>query len=526
MTGPSPLGHEARQARDPDPAGDLLGLEADGDLFSFRSAGVPIWWFVRPRFYWLLRRQATGLVPFRDAASLGVRAKLGRLLGAAGSFQVLGGRWKAEPLLALSVSSARRHRTPDGRDYDVFFDFLSAIPGLGYVVAEFPDHKPHSRQPYSRNVVHADWLALLGNAGRSLAGLQRPDQGAEALAETLVRLLTDRGYAGQRSGGERSRPAATDPAEVRRLIYREAAFIRATRAAVNRFLDLARPRVVLTECGYSPSHMVVQYSAKQRGIPVVELQHGLISAGNVAYRFSARDAEKLRDSPFPDRICVYGDYFRRVLLERPGLRPENIVVTGHPYLWALSRGSVATREALPGPDGSGSGRTEAGSTERRSEVLITSQPGLGEFWARFAVELADRIGRPVVLKPHPNEASELRSVFKVALGHPNVTVARADAPIYELLASAAFHLSVFSTTHLEALALGVKDIIVACNGLEKNAAFLADHGVPVASGPAEAVRLIRDYPDVAVARDFVARELFGLDRNPVQVIGDLLRPWL
>ena len=45
--------------------------------------------------------------------------------------------------------------------------------------------------------------------------------------------------------------------------------------------------------------MVVQIAAKQVGIPVLELQHGLISDQSLGYQFGIGNDSTLTDSPFP-----------------------------------------------------------------------------------------------------------------------------------------------------------------------------------------------------------------------------------
>lgn len=76
-----------------------------------------------------------------------------------------------------------------------------------------------------------------------------------------------------------------------------------------------------------------QFVAKQMGIPVLELQHGLIGTQSIGYQFGISCDSALLGSPFPDVIIVFGDHFRRLLTINPYIKENMIVSAGYPYLW-------------------------------------------------------------------------------------------------------------------------------------------------------------------------------------------------
>lgn len=480
----------------PSPADIVLELERRGDLFSLQCAGVPLWWFARQRLISLLRRQASGFNLLRTAESLSFAARVRKAAEAAG--QLLGAARRAAQVevLALSTTSSRTQVTPDGRAYDRYFDVLSRLQNLDYAVLEFPDNKSRSHRPFTEHPIYGDGISLLGNLGRATARFRRRWAAVEDFAEQVVSLLRENG-------------AEVDWDDIRALVRREAAFVAWTRDSVERLLDQTSPRVVLVQCGYSPSHMVVQYLAKQREIPVIEVQHGLITRDNLGYRFALTSPAQLKASPFPDKVCVYGEHFRHLLLENPYLTEEDVLVTGYPYLW------LKYQERRAKQDLSGA-----------RNILITSQPGLGSFWAEFARELADRTPWPIILKPHPSELGELEKTFGELADNPKISVVRDDRSIYDLFAEAAYHLSVFSTSHLEAIALGIKDIVVARAGLERHLGFLLQKSVPVAETVEDVARLIHSYPETPDATAYVRNEVFALDSDPLAILRDLLAQYL
>lgn len=475
----------------------IMRIEEEGDLFSFRYKDIPLWWFARGRLLWLLRRQQSGLYLIRPAESLPVIRKLEKAFDAVAHCAGMRGRYpKKCDVLALSTSSARRQVTADGRAYDVFYDFLSDLPGLRYTVMEFPDHMRHSPTPYSSSIVYGDLISLAGNLGRLTASFRRFGVDVHDFAQQVNRLL-------------REHDQELDPTLVHGLVRREAAYVEMTRPLVRRLLDAVRPRIVLTESGASPAHMVIQHEAKRRGIPVLELQHGLITKNHIGYFFRLNDPALLGQSPFPDKICVYGEHFKKVLDDNPYLSSQDIVVIGDPYLWREYQ-TRRSQNQLVGENG----------------ILITSQPGLGSFWSRFAADLSGRLGRPVTLKPHPAEYDSVDEVFREALCSHGVTVVRDNRSVYDLFAQASYHLSVFSTSHFEALAFGLNDIVIAKDNLEQQVSVLMENGVPLAHTVQEAASVIAHYPRVDAARRYVSETMFGLHLNPLKRVSELLDRYL
>lgn len=472
----------------------FLEAERTGRLFECLVDGIPVWWFMRIRVFDLIRKTLGG-------AGFGPRGveRLSPLQSARKGLSSVSRLLRPRPLsgpidiLALSTASARRYRTENGLDYDVYFDFLSGIPGFQYAVVEFPDSTTPSESPFSRQVLYGDSIALAGNSGRVLNPHISTSPEVTRLADRVLESVRGQGLQVSRE-------------DLNNVISRELGFVRFTRRLADRIIQQHRPRIVMVECGYAPSHMIVQYCARQRGVPVVELQHGLISGRSIGYLFSLSEGASLRNSPFPDVLCVYGRHFRELLAENHHISSERYRVTGHPFLFLEMQ---KRKTAYPSRDPSG-------------DVLITSQPGLSAFWSHFAIDLAAKIPNRIVIKPHPAEVAHADIEFAGAQGHPRVLVLRENGSLYDILDDVSFHLSVASTSHLEAIAFGVKDIIVSDRGLESQFQFLTDMGVPLVKNAEEAANVIANYPCIARAQKYVRDNVFALDLNPVQEIAALL----
>ncbi|MBC7084033.1 MAG: hypothetical protein H5T95_11200 [Firmicutes bacterium] len=476
-----------------DLAGKFLELEREFGLFDLNIDGTPVWWFMRTRAFSLLHRKLSGMNLRANADSLGLLGSI--RIGLRSLPYVLRRKETRTDILAVSTASARRHITEDGLAFDVFFDFLSYMPGVDYAVLEFPDRGPHSVRPYSRKVLYGDGMSLAGNVHRLASRFQPLGKVALEISERLV-------------GVSQALGIAVDPREARKLVAREIAFSGTLVRLARRLLDHANPRVLIVESASDPSHMAVQFAAKERGVPVVEMQHGLISVDSPAFFFDLPRGIAARRIPFPDVMLVFGEYFKRVLTLRPSVSSERVIPVGYPYLW-LEYQRWQQKQSVSGARG--------------DAILITSQPGLGAFWSEFAVQLSRLVKQPIIIKPHPAEADKVQTVFGTAMKCGRVEVIKDSRSLYDLFPLACYHLSVSSTSHLEAIAFGLKDIIVTMRGIEKYVDFLRDRGLPTASTPEDVADLVASYPDISSIVRFVREEVFCLHKNPIHEVAEVLR---
>ena len=474
---------------------ELVALERAAGLFQFRENGVSIWWFVRQRIILDLLGRLTGLDLLRKTAdSLGTG---GAIKMALRSLRYLVSYdFAHKPILALSTASARRHQTEDGYAFDVFCDFLRFVPGAEYAILELPDRTPHARKPFSKYVVYGDRITLNGNVGRVMFARRKCRGPMQELRDTIMDLARELGV-------------ELPVSEVERLILREVGFVALAVPTAERLLEQLRPKLLLVECGYAPGHMVVQLVAKRKGIPVLELQHGLITPDHPGYFFGLSGQYDMRDSPFPDGLLVYGEHFKRVLIGNPSICPASIIPVGYPYLQLEYKKRLRDIQK-----------------DEQEAILITSQPGLGEFWSDFAVSLAHEIDIPVIIKPHPAEYSQASYIFRQALESGKVKVIQDNHSLYDLFSVASCHLSVASTSHLEAIAFGLKDVIVPIHGLEQHFEFLRERGVPCAETPQDVAGLLECYPDIEPVRKFIREDVFALHQDAFQAIRSVIEKYL
>jgi len=198
-------------------------------------------------------------------------------------------------------------------------------------------------------------------------------------------------------------------------------------------------RLLLPKRGIKKAYIVSAYSyseicavLKERGVEIIELQHGLIGPEHRGYNYAVRD-ERL---PTPDSVNVYNDFWKQELVDAGYYPQDRIRATGR-LKYELIRRDLRF--------------------ERRF-VVFTGQGLLLDEIIRFLDEgarfIADRrIDLDLLYLPHPNEGKSdiermrkaLRNCATIKIGHPG------GATTEECIYYSAAHVSIYSSCHFDAL---------------------------------------------------------------------------
>jgi hypothetical protein len=205
---------------------------------------------------------------------------------------------------------------------------------------------------------------------------------------------------------------------------------------VDRFLlMILRPSHALLICHYGREPFIA--ACRRQGIPVTELQHGTI-AGHPFYIYPDTYRQVFERMLLPDRIAVYGEYWRGLLVS-DNIFPEDAVIVAGYYLQT----PPVVRSV---------------SSDGRIVILLTTQGVYHNRWIdyiRFLTSQLDPAGWRVLIKPHPNEKFENYCDLVV----PGF-VELSEQGTYELLSQCDIHVSVTSTVLFEAVRYGVANYVL------------------------------------------------------------------
>jgi hypothetical protein len=230
-------------------------------------------------------------------------------------------------------------------------------------------------------------------------------------------------------------------------------------------LRKARPSAIFVICSYS-QHIPMQIAARELGIPLIELQHGIIHAGHPGYAFG----RELNMPHVPDHIVVFGQRFAQILEQSSDHWRGRWTIAGHPWLRRIRARYLAER--IPRP-----------------RVTIFSQ-NTAVVQARlraFALQLRKILPSDVelVIKPHPGEVDALQVYGELTASGISVLDRMADS--YTLLAQTTVCICEFSTLALEALAFPCHSLVLDSPALYEDLREMANTG---------AIRIIQDARDV------------------------------
>ena len=229
-------------------------------------------------------------------------------------------------------------------------------------------------------------------------------------------------------------------------------------AAYRRLLDLARPELlVLVQNGIEKS---LFFAAKERGIPTVEAQHGLIGFSHPAYSYSP-DISYNEQKTFPDLFLTFSEHWATVCHFPAGAT----VSVGND---SFSPAPIATKAM---------GATMFASSSIHHSEMVP--------WTReVAMALPDR---RIFYKLHPNQAADATRIVKDFRNLPNIEVISGQTAASTLMKEVSHVVAVCSTVVYEALQAGRKVLLLPESNHRCHLDVFNLKQVDVPSSPAELI---------------------------------------
>jgi hypothetical protein len=184
-------------------------------------------------------------------------------------------------------------------------------------------------------------------------------------------------------------------------------------------------------------------ASKRNSIPVVELQHGVISPYHPAYSFPGKGSTKLT---FPDYLLMFGDYWANCV-DYP-IPTDRIQSVGYPFIETEI--------------------TKLAEAEKKQQVVVVSQQRLGEYISKFALELSEQenLQYEIVLKLHPLECDDWQEKYPWLKNSKIRIIDDKKTTLYGLFAESKAQIGAFSTAIYEGLAFGLQTLLLDIPGVE------------------------------------------------------------
>ena len=417
----------------------FLKMEKELCLFDLSVGGAPVWEYLRfPLYRELLERSNLHMKAHTIRTGKLDQLKMIPMLVWNSLFKnaAFGGRKE------LLVFSHPRKKLI-GKEYsDIYTDFLlDELPSLQVIEGSFYEGK-HLTPPRNKEVKYLDFLEIAGMLHRK--SLSTTEQ---IVMEVSLEKL-------------RSRMETDFNLDIP-VLKRVESILKARSKywwIMNKVLDVYQPKLVLEVCHYGMEMLVLNEVCKKRGIPTVELQHGTMGSGHLAYSFPKHCVDL---KTFPDHLLLFGRYWQDCT-SLP-ISPENISIIGYPFLSAECKthlsnggGAFSVNELNLGP--------------LSTRVLFISQGTIGKDLSRFAVDFAvkpEARDCQVFYKLHPGEYARWRKEYPWLAKCQRITILDDDAtPLYKRFRRMDILIGVYSTAVYEWLCFGRKTFIVKLPGYE------------------------------------------------------------
>jgi hypothetical protein len=418
---------------------ELLEVEAEFDLFERRIDGVHFWERVR----------------------FGVHRRLLRALGVTGQahpenpnsrlhsvYQLLRNLAVRNPLLSpardvLVYGHERRKLQADGLWWDVYCD--PVVDALGEEVAHverLPKDGKHRTPARTEGVRYLDAV----QHGARLADVLLPD---DVLLSAADRALLDR------VEGELADRFGVD-LELASLVGRKLLHRRVELPSYRALLSRVEPDIAVLVVSYGRETFVE--ACQRADVPVVELQHGVLSDSHLGYAYPG----DRRKRTFPDHFLSFGEFWQSAV-DLP-LPDERVYPVGYPYL--ERRGA------------------DLAGRPTESRLVFVSQGTIGAALSGVAVDLAARNPEyEVVYKLHPGEHGRWRETYPWLVDAPIEVVDGDDErSLYELFATSRAQVGVYSTALYEGLCFDLETYVVDLPGASYVDRLVAEGGATLVGG--------------------------------------------
>jgi hypothetical protein len=464
----------------------LLAVEADLGLLARSADGVRYWGHVRFDVQQRLLELTGATDTAHGSAGLSTAGRARRMLRA---LRPSRNPWLA-PDADLLVWGHERRTWRDGAWHDRYCDpLLDAFEermgddtgsgsGPSWTYAEAPHEGDHLTPAHTDGVRYLDPVLY----GAGLAD-HLGDPTDELPPSERTKLRTAEAHLREAVG---SAPDLVTMAG-RRLARR-----RLERPAFRALLRRVDPDLAVVVVWYTkPTFVEV---CREQGIPVAELQHGVVSPYHLGYAYPDATGTEAGDrttgpSVFPDYLLSWGERWSD-LCPLP-LPAERVLPAGYPELER--------------------GRERYADTATRDRVTFVSQGTAGVRLSRVACEVAERLDETAALtdgradapaatpellyKLHPSEHDRWRDRTPWLVGAHEAgrlrVVADPSVDLYELFATSRAQVGVYSTALFEGLAFGCETLLVDLPGvayMERLVEAGAARVLPDAAAVADALR--------------------------------------
>jgi len=242
-----------------------------------------------------------------------------------------------------------------------------------------------------------------------------------------------------------------------------------------RIVEIKKPSEIVMHDEYGALQISFLYASKKLNIPTLSIQHGTIYENGFAYTHNDKDFNNDRNElnfPLPDKMCVWSESAKKVLINSAKFPSASLVITGDPKMdffnyakKEFNREKILKKFKIPSKKKIILFATEnlPNLEERKliANAVLESMSNLTDFF--------------LVIKVHPNEFDF--SIYQKMAEKFNISsyLILKDVNLYELIHVSDLVLVSFSTVGLEAMRMSKPVISLNLMGIHNETVIIKNN---------------------------------------------------
>lgn len=405
----------------------FLEIEQKYNLFDLQVNGVHYWTYHR-----------TSIWNFGICIQqYGMQAK-GKSAGKSKAF------WLREAMIPLHIPQRtdilflnHSRRIKVGEYYDsIYTEDLAGLYQYSTAIEDSPHHRDTEIKVRTNHQLHIGWIRKRNRILTKLYNKTHRKKIHEIYQETAKQIL----------------PALTEISEAYQWPFDEHEIIsgfvytivynRIAKHFYRALLKKIHPHLIVEVVSYNRNRMIINETAKELGIPTIELQHGNIFDNHLAYQYRTKE----QIPQFPDYVMLFSDFWK-ARINAP-IQDDHLISVGFPHFEKMREMARNRAQNVP---------------NRRYTILFVSQETIGAELSEYAVALS-KILPPddyhIVYKLHPSECKHLNTKYCSLRDSDIEVIGESTENIYDLFCRCDMQVGVYSTAIYEGIGFGLYTLIV------------------------------------------------------------------
>jgi len=410
----------------------FIQFEEDNQLFSKKIANVFFWERARFTVFIRILQQTIDASEVQEKVQKEKSFKLSNYLLKFRNYMLAIFRIRKNPLRmkehdVIFFSNSRRKKQEDGYWWDIYTDHLENKLDYTTILFEKDLFLKYRKPVKTENMVYLTFLDMLVDLKKYFkrSRVKLSDDEKHYLRKIATELKIHLGYS----------------IDLEYFVYHNLTRRKRIMPHYQKLIKKINPKAVIIICNYGKEDFVEV--CKLNNVPVIELQHGVITKYHVGYSYEKDSAKK---NNFPDFLFTFGKYWGESV--NYPIPKEKIVHVGFPELEIRSK--------------------RYQEVKKKKQILFISQKTIGTKLSKFAVELSQtkNLDYKIIYKLHPFEVISWKENFPWLAQSDIEVVDHQGRNLYQLFAESEVQVGVYSTAIFEGLSYHLKTFLVDTTGID------------------------------------------------------------